>query len=346
MDLDQSTRRRRIAGASALLAFAAVAAFALLYNPLAYQKPTLPAPQDFEAFLQERLAESRRVGVRPGNEERLQRYSAGRSREAILYIHGFGASRAEGEEIVDQVAAERRANTYYMRLPGHGASMEEHARHGFRDYLDAVEEAFAAMPLLGERTILVGSSTGALLAMYLAAQYPDRVKALIINSPLIDYRNKLAAILGVPGGIYIAHALYGEVRDAGWGDDPERRRVDGYEDHWLVRQRYEAAVELDKLRRSLAAPKTYGRIVAPTLMLYYYEDEDHQDGTVAVSSMLEAFAQFGKFSRPSPLNRAAAISDSNHIMLSHYVRTNKTDALQEIRAFLADLESQERGAAP
>ncbi|MEO1224073.1 MAG: hypothetical protein AAFX92_07575, partial [Pseudomonadota bacterium] len=46
----------------------------------------------------------------------------------LLYIHGFGASRGEGEYVFDRVAEKYRANTYYMRLPGHGTNKEDHAQ--------------------------------------------------------------------------------------------------------------------------------------------------------------------------------------------------------------------------
>lgn len=339
MNEERQNNRARTYGAIGLLVAAAVGGYLLLHNPLRYEAGPRPAAADFEEFYQARLAESRQQNVRPGNEERLLRVAPGRTAEAILYIHGFGASRGEGEEVVDQLAAMRQANTYYMRLPGHGAGMEEHARPKWTEYLDAVEQAFAMMPQLGEKTILVGSSTGALLAMHLAAQHPDQVHALVIASPLIEYRNPAGAILGLPGGIHLIHALYGEVRDAGWKDDPEKRRVDGYEEHWTVRQRYTSAVELDRLRRFIAVPETYKRIVAPTLMLYYYENEEKQDEAVSVQAMLDAFAQLGQFKAPSPLNRAVAIPDGNHILFSKYVRVDKAPILTELRAFFEALDA-------
>lgn len=53
-------------------------------------------PGDFEEFYREKLALSRRDGVKPGNEEKLLRAAPGKTPIAVLYIHGFTASKTEG----------------------------------------------------------------------------------------------------------------------------------------------------------------------------------------------------------------------------------------------------------
>lgn len=102
-------------------------AYALIYfvtYPRYTYRGTAPN-MDFDRYYAMKLAESAKLGVRPGNQEKLVRFSPGRTKLAILYIHGWSASRAEGEEVMDRVAAKLGANIYYLRLPGHGASKEE-----------------------------------------------------------------------------------------------------------------------------------------------------------------------------------------------------------------------------
>lgn len=43
-----------------------------------------------DAYLLARLDASRKEGIRPGNEERLERPAAGRAKVAILYVHEIG----------------------------------------------------------------------------------------------------------------------------------------------------------------------------------------------------------------------------------------------------------------
>jgi pimeloyl-ACP methyl ester carboxylesterase len=331
---------RKTLSLASLAVFALVLLGALTYDPLDYEyQPQGQPAATFEEFYAARLAESKAADARPDNEERLVRYAPGKTPLAILYIHGYGASRAEGEMVIDTVAREFQANTYYMRLPGHGTSKEDHAAQKYSDYLNAVEETFAMMPLLGEKVIVTGTSAGGLLATYLAAKYPERVAALVLASPFYEFRDPTAAILTLPGGPLLVRAAIGEFRDASWKEDPDGRRVDGYEDHWLTLQYSSALTELARLRKFVAQPHVFGNVVSPSIVLYYYASEDKQDGSVNVAAILENFAQFGHLRGGAhPLNRAVAIADGNHILLSEYVRTDKQRIISELSRFLKDVQ--------
>lgn len=79
------------------------------------------------------------------------RYSPNKTEIAILYIHGFGASRAEGEEITDQIAHDLKANLYYVRLPGHGTNLEDHRDTNFAEIIQDCETAFLESEKLGKK---------------------------------------------------------------------------------------------------------------------------------------------------------------------------------------------------
>ena len=85
--------------------------------------------------------------MRPNNEERLVwpqgTLIAAGTATAILYIHGFGASRAEGEASVEPIAQALQAVTYYTRLPGHGGDLERHAAATPDRYFERVEADFS-----------------------------------------------------------------------------------------------------------------------------------------------------------------------------------------------------------
>ncbi len=341
----QDSSNRNYIRLSALGVLVVALAAYLLYDPLPYEYEPQPLPDTFEEFLQQKLEASEAAGTREFNEEKLIRY-APKTEYAVLYIHGFGASRGEGEYVFDRVAEKLQANTYYMRLPGHGTNKEDHANTTYKDYLDSVEEAFAMMPKLGDRILIGGCSTGATLATYLASKYPERVAGLILVSPFYEFRDPTTStIAGMPGGETIITTVMGEVRDARWPeDDPENRKVEGYDGRWLTEQYYSAVVRLNALRAYVAKDHIYGRIIAPTLMLYYYKDEEHQDTVVSVEAMLAALAKFGELQEqgPHPLNRAVAVEDANHIMISEFVRTDKDFIMQTINAFLDDLVQYEQ----
>jgi len=332
--------RRKVILFVTLGAFVGLAVAILPLPKYTYKETPLPAT--FEEFLAQKQKLSADAHARSGNEERLVRYATGQSEIAFLYIHGFGASRAEGEEVLDRVAAQFRANTYYVRLPGHGTNKEDQAKVNFSDYLDAGEEALRMMPLIGKRVIVVGTSMGALIATNLAAEHPDRVNGLIIASPFFGFYRTDANITGYPGGTMLAEMIGGgKIRDVRKkpGDTTDSR-IDGYDNYWYDVQYYSALRSLGQLRRAVANSGTYGRVTSPVLMLYYYKDEEHQDSAASVSAMMSAFHQFGQFSKPSPLNRSAAIADGDHILLSKWVVSDKAPAEKEIVRFVKDLQAQ------
>ena len=334
----RSGARGRVGRIALVVAVCGVAAFAILTAqaflvPPRYLPHAAALPDSFEVFLRQRLATSAAAGARPGTEERLVRHAPGRTREVVLYLHGFGASRGEGEWVADRVAAARGANLYYLRLPGHGTSPDDHASHGFEEYLDTAEDAFRMTETLGDRVILMGTSTGGLIATWLAARHPERVRALVLASPLYAYRDPMSVLLTVPGGMRLIRAMYGPMRDTR-GTDPERRNLPGRERVWMMNQRYDALAHLDHLRRYAARPSWYRTVSAPTLMFDYYRDQEHQDPTASIPAMRAAFEQLGRGTRRSPLDRRVDVADGAHVLLSGYVRGDKALVMRETLAFL------------
>lgn len=314
----------------------------LLFRPLSYTPPAEPSPAQpitFDEFYEQKKEVSRQKGVRPGNEERLVRYGD-RTPVAFLYIHGFGASRAEGEGALDPVAEKLKANTYYLRLPGHGTTPEDQVTATFSDYLDASEEAYRMTRLLGDRVIVVGTSMGGLLATYLASRHPE-MAGLILASPFYDYENPFGRLANEPGGILLLEILNGSrFRDASRKpDDPIDARLPGYEGYWYVKPYLASLRSLEDLREYAARQGTYERVTPPVLMLYFYKSEQMRDRLVSVPSMLEAFHQFGTSSRPNPLNRAFAVEGGGHVLLSRWAAIPCERCGREMLQFAKDVTS-------
>ena len=260
------SRRRTLGLAAAALLFGLVglAAWGLRPRPTPdLGAPALAEVTDADAWVADQVAAGRAIGVWPQASERLVRHHPGRAPVALLYIHGFGATRAEGELVVDALAEAWQANALYVRLPGHGIDAEAHAATTPEAYAGAVAEALAVMPALGERVVVMGGSTGGLLATWAAATYPDRVDALVLASPFYAFVDPLAQHL-LPRAIALEllHTMYGEDRYAGWSEDPEQRKVEGYEDHWLIDQKYRALIALEDTRRAIATDETFAAVRA------------------------------------------------------------------------------------
>lgn len=307
-----------------------------------YQFRPGPKPDTFEEFYENKLLESHRAGVQPGNTERLVRHSRKKTGYAFLYIHGFRASRAEGEKVMDRMAQKYRANLYYVRLPGHGTSPEDQANHSFQELIQCAEEALMMMPLLGEKIIVFGTSMGGMLATYLASRYPDIIHGIVLVSPFYEFVNKYGKITAYPGMISLINLIKGPVRLAGSENDPPpNNRRPGFDDHWYPFHYYRALRPLARLRKFIVRPEVYEKISVPSLMLYYYHTEEFQDTTAEVKSMLEIFSRFGTATRSHQLNRAVNIPNTEHVMMSKYVSSDYARVESEISEFLDDLMGEE-----
>jgi pimeloyl-ACP methyl ester carboxylesterase len=284
------------------------------------------------------LSVSKGKKAKPGNEEKLVRYSDGLTEAAILYIHGFGACRAEGEMVTDSIGANLKANTYYLRLPGHGTNPEEHANTHFSEYIRESEEALAMMPEIGKRTIVVATSMGGLLATYLAATYPDKIDALILVSPFYDYGQYAGKLVNFPGVVNLISLLDSKGRIT----YPEEKIKTGevlpeYPDFWYTEQKYEALFSLEDLKDFAARPEVFKKVTVPALMFYYYKSEEEQDRAASVEAMLQAFSQFGTSKEPRPFNRKVNVINGSHVLFSKYVKVDYELIYNECFRFLDEL---------
>ena len=131
---------------------------------------------------------------------------------AVLYIHGYNDYFFQDEE------AERLADSCYhfyaVDLRKYGRSLmpgqEPYELHDISEYYADIVSALAAMRADGiRRTILMGHSTGGLVASSYMSEHPDRmIGALILNSPFLDWnmnsftRNVATPVVGFLGRMF------------------------------------------------------------------------------------------------------------------------------------------------
>lgn len=133
---------------------------------------------------------------------------------AVVYLHGFSADRHEVEPLVSDLARDLGANAYFARLTGHGQDGAALAEATAEEWLADAAAAVAVGARIGERVVLVGTSTGASLALWAAAR-PEgagRIAALVLVSPNLGLRDRSAALLTWPWGGLIARAVVGPER--------------------------------------------------------------------------------------------------------------------------------------
>src|SRR5690606_18793738 len=113
--------------------------------------------------------------------------------------------------------------------------------------------------------ILIGCSTGASLALKLAAEHPE-IKALILYSPNIAINDPNAWLANNPWGLQIARLVLGSKYVVSKKDTR-----DIYRQYWYDRYRLEAVVALEEFLETAMTKQTFQKVKQPTLMLYYYK---------------------------------------------------------------------------
>lgn len=258
-------RRTWLLGGGLLAAGAAVAALGPRPDGRITALPPV-LPDDLEAWLS--ASEARFADIVPGAEKRIVRAAPAGSRPplSLVYLHGFSASRQEVSPLVEDLASRLGADAFFTRLAGHGRSDRAMGEPGFSDWVASGLEAVALGERLGERTVLVGTSTGATLALWLAATgRAPRAAALVLISPNLGPRDAGSELLLWPWVARLAPALLGEWRT--WTPaNPEQARL------WKTRYPLRAAVPMMQLVAATRALDLSGFRV-PTLVFLSPQDQ-------------------------------------------------------------------------
>jgi alpha-beta hydrolase superfamily lysophospholipase len=277
------SRRPRLAWSIAELLTAAALVYAL--GPRAQPDIRIaPAvlPADLDTWLAQ--SEARYTDLRPDAGKRIvwaDPATKARTRFAIVYIHGFSATRVETNPLTEKVAAALGANVFYTRLTGHGRSEDAMGEATLSAWMNDALEAYAVGQRLGDRIVVMGTSTGGGLATLLAAnQAPKDLHALVLISPNFAVRQWNAPIILWPWGEQIARLVVGEYRT--W--DPVNPRQ---AEHWTMRYPVRALVPMMQSVAMLDA-LDLGRLRTPTLLFYA-----HGDRLVDTSVVERRFAQIG-----------------------------------------------------
>ena len=289
--------------------------------------PSVPNFQQLDEFVAVQESSHR---LKPNNEARIVWANdsfKSPTAYAIVYLHGFSASQMEGDPVHRNIAQAFGCNLYLARLAEHGIDTSEQLVSLTPDaYWESAKEALAIGTKLGKKVILMGTSTGATLALQLAATYPDAVHGLVLYSPNISIKDPNAWLLNNPWGLQIARLV-----KKGMYHDPADPRPE-YAAYWNKPYRLEAIVALQEMLETTMQPPMFARVHQPTLMLYYYKDESHQDEVVRVDAMLNMFKQLGT---ESQLKQRWALPEAGDHVLASPIKSGAVNQVEMLtRNFL------------
>lgn len=223
---------------------------------------------DLDQWLADREASV--AGIRPGlAKEIVWAYPNSRAKTplAIVYVHGFSASKGEIRPVPDRVAAALGANLYFTRLAGHGQDGAAMGTASVNDWINDYAEAIAVGRALGEQVVVVATSTGAALATWAATQpaLAEGVAGYVFVSPNYGVQASGAWLLTGPWGRRLADIIVGPER----GFEPLN---EAHARYWTTRYPTSATLPMAALT-GLARTAPVETAGAPALFLFSDNDQ-------------------------------------------------------------------------
>jgi esterase/lipase len=232
----------------------------------------------------------------PDTEKRIHWFNGSqgsKTRHSVVYLHGFSATRQEIAPVAEWVAEQLGANLFETRLRGHGQVSNPLAGVRAEDWLEDAAEALAIGAAIGEDIILMGTSTGATLALAMAG-HPSfaRVGYLVLMSPNFAPSDPSAEFLTWPGGPQLAYMVAGDTRSWTPRNDLQAR-------YWSTTYPMDAVIEMMRLVKYVRAQLPM-RLQQPLLVIYSPADQ-----VVDTARITQAYEQIN-----SPRSQLIEIPDS------------------------------------
>jgi alpha-beta hydrolase superfamily lysophospholipase len=255
--------------------------------PPVFDAAALPA--DLEGWLAAREAVF--TDITPGTQKRIvwAGEAGAKTPLALIYVHGFSATSEETRPVPDKVAAALGANLYFTRLAGHGRGGPAMAQASAADWLVDFAEALAVGARIGDRVVIMATSTGAAVTLAglgtpaLRAALPgaDKVAGVVMVSPNFRLASGVNnAILDLPGAAAFVPALIGAERE--WTP-----RNEAHGRYWTTRYPTQALFPMAHVMRAARAADP-GAVKVPLLLL-----NSPDDVVVSPDAAAEVAARWG-----------------------------------------------------
>jgi len=334
------SRRRKLAIAA--LGVLVVAGIAVALGPRITVDPStmLPvqpppeAPAELDRWLAER--EGHFDDLTPETEKRIvwaDPDNPARTPLAVVYIHGFSATRQEIAPVPEQAAERLGANLFATRLRGHGRPGLAMGQPSAERWMEDTIEAMAIGERIGERVLLVGCSTGATLAVWIAswlagdgAYGPAKRPpiGLVLVSPNFGAADPRASMMTMPWGLALAEQVIGGTHSWTPGN-PEQARF------WTWSYPTRALATMQSLVDHVRGMPE-GAPDLPTLVIWSTRDQVVDTG--AIEAWVAAAPE-----RRTPLRITDDVPRGNHVIAGRIMAPSRTDTLVEaIYGFARALE--------
>jgi esterase/lipase len=248
-------------------------------------------------------------GIKPDNQARIIWADSSKKEKtkiAFLYLHGFSRLAKHGIENGDSTMINLSADNYEA----------------------SAEKAFEIAKKLGDEVVVIGTSAGGTLTLYLASIHPE-IKAIILYSPCVKLFDGTALFLNKPWGLQIARLV------SGGSMKKFEAESQTHANYWQLNYRIEALVALQNLVSNTMKPEVFSKIKFPVFLGYYYKNETEQDKTVSIPAMLKMYGELGT---PAELKQKKAFPEAGAHVIASYIRSKDWHGVErETDKFLSDI---------
>ncbi len=286
-------------------------------------KLDIPLDQ-IEAYIE--TMESKVDKIKPDNQARIiWADSTQKTEYAVVYIHGYSASQGEGDPVHRAIADSLGANLYLARLARHGIDDPDIFKDlAPKELVESAKEAVAIGKIIGQKVILMSTSTGSTLSVYLAANDPG-VHALIMFSPNFDIADENSKMMLYPWGKQMLRLMMGSPYRE-WETNEKARQ------YWTTKNRIEGLIALRALLDQTMTKEVFTQIDQPLYIGYYYRDEFNQDEIISV----EAIHDFIRtIKTPEDQLMLTTFPDARgHVFASKYMTDDTLIVLRDVDVFV------------
>ncbi|KZL29201.1 Thermostable monoacylglycerol lipase [Pseudovibrio sp. Ad37] len=233
---------------------------------------------------------------------------------SIIYVHGFSASKHEIRPVPDRVASEMGANLFFTRLTGHGRSGEAMAEASLNDWVNDLAEAVEIGRRIGEKTIIMSTSTGGSLAAWLAMQdhsLKDDVAAMVFVSPNFGVKAAGGFLLDMPFARHYVPLIIGKTRSSSKAPSKEEQMG------WTISY---PSVALLPMATTISVLQEQDPAKASVPALFIYSEKDE---TIDAALTNVAYDKWG-----APKQRLLIESsgdDNNHVIAGDIISPQNND---------------------
>jgi pimeloyl-ACP methyl ester carboxylesterase len=273
--------------------------------------------------------------LKQGNEARIiwhdERHKA-KTSFSLIYLHGFKGSHGGGAPVHQKVAQTLGCNLYLARLAGHGQITDRPlAGLTASALIRSATDACRVGEKIGHKVIIMGTSVGGALALYLAgtAPFSASIAAIVVYSPLIHIYGRYSLLLEHSLGRGLLRLFPGKDHQihSNSEPDPEERRI------WYSDYQLSGALAIGKFVQKQIRPKLFRQIECPTFIGYYYKNKTSFDRTVSVAAIKKMATRLGAPRSKISLNNFPEAHA--HVICSPLVSDAVNEVMDSTICFLA-----------